>query len=607
METVKIVKEALKVIRGGSKENANKNSALISTKKELSAGLVSKAGMLNILPQDIAQEHVKGGIHIHDIDSRLWGEINCCLFDMANVLDGGFTLEGVKYTEPTSVESCMRVIGDIILHASSQQYGGFTVPEIDTVIAKYVRIGIQESKEYYREQLVGFPISEDGLISLAIKYVTRALKQGFQAMEVRQNSINNANGQTTFLTFSFGLDTSFEGRLVSKILLENREKGIGANQITPIFPKLVFLHRNGINGQEGDPNFDIYCQAIKCSAVRMYPDYLSLNQGYLGDIYDKYKKAISPMGCRAFLSPWFNEQGEPVFIGRANCGAITINTVRCAIEAKGNKEEFYRLLDERFEMATRVHLITYNNLKDVPASTNPLFFCEGGCHIRLNPEDTIQKAIDTFTWSYGYIGLHEATLLMTDKGIHEDNSFAIEVLNHMQNLIDQAKKDHNMLFALYSTPSESLCHTFRNKDHQEFGTIEGITDKEYYMNSYHVDVKVQVTSIQKQKIEKPMFDIATGGRIIYNEFPNVRNILAMKQNIDFAMANGLYYGINIQLDTCNDCYKSGEFADGICSSCGSDNIVRVNRVCGYLSYDHRLNKGKKEEKDNRVDHFGIEV
>lgn len=601
-----ITKQALDIIYNGSKENANKDSALISTKKELCAGLVSADGIHEIIPIEIHEEHKDGGIHIHDLDNRLYGSINCCLFDMGSVLDGGFELNGIKYTEPTSVESAMRVIADIILHASSQQYGGFTIPEIDTVLAKYVRIGLQKSRKFYMEQL-SETTPKNVIEDLAIKYVTRSLEQGFQALETRQNSINNANGQTTFLTLSFGLDTTEEGRLVSKVLLDNRIKGIGENRATPIFPKLVFLHRNGINGQEGDKNYDIYLKSIECSSKRMYPDYLSLNDGYLGEMFDKYQLAISPMGCRAFLSPWYGEDGKPVYIGRANCGAVTINTVRCAIEANGDKSKYFELIKKRFDMATQVHLATYNQLKDVPASTNPLFFTEGGCHIKLDPNDTIQKAMDTFTWSYGYIGLEEVTQVMLGKHLHEDNSLAIETLEFLQDLIDKAKEEHGMLFALYSTPAESLCFTFRNKDLKKFGEIEDITTKQYYTNSFHVDVREQVNALLKQEIESPMFDIAKGGRIIYNEFPSVNNLKAMKQMIDHAMLGGKYYGINKQLDSCNDCYYNEEFEEPVCPMCGSTNVSRVNRICGYLGYDNRMNAGKAEEKNNRVDHFNCQM
>ena len=582
----------------GSTENANKDSSLISTKKELSAGMIGGEIYLESLPVDIAAAHRSGDIYIHDTGDRVYNSINCCLFDMSNLLDGGFEVNGIKCTEPTSVESALRVIADVILHASSQQYGGFTIPEIDTVLAKYVRIGIKRSEEYYSKHIPELPHYR--VHELAVAYVSRSLEQGFQAIETRQNTISNANGQTTFLTFTFGMDETPEGRLVTKILLENRKKGLGKNGATPIFPKLVFLRRKGIND-------DLYCQAIDCSLSKMYPDYESVQAGYIGEMYEKYGKFPSPMGCRAYLSPYFNEDGEIVFTGRANCGAITLNTVRYAIEAKGDKDKYFELMDKNFELALRVHLITYDRLKDVKAKTNPLFFCEGGCHIKLDPEDTIEEAIKTFTWSFGYIGLDEASKLMTGKQIHEDNSFAIEVLQHLDKLVQKAKKDHNLLFAIYGTPAESLCFSLRNKDFKKYGLIEGATDKEYYTNSFHVDVRAKINPLDKQDIELPMFNISTGGRITYNEYPRTTNLEGVKAIVDHGIDNGQYVGINMELDQCNSCGAKGEFKNHVCDHCGSDDIVYVNRVCGYLGYEHRMNKGKIEEKSFRRDHFELEV
>jgi len=602
-----------RIIYSGDKENANKNSLLISTKKGLLVNELSKNIMLEYeLPKDSAQAHINGDIYIHDLGDRLFKSINCCLFDMANLLRGGFTLNGVQYTEPTSAESFMRVFSDIVLEASSQQYGGFTVPEIDTVGEPYVKKALSKSRKYYTEQL-GELVSEDKINELAEKYVERALEQGFQAVETRLNTISNSNTQTPFVTFTFGLNTTKEGRMISKAILKNRLKGLGKQKLTPVFPKLVFLHRNGINGQEGDPNYDLYEMSLECMLTRMYPDQLSLNAGYLGEIFDKYGLAISPMGCRAYLSPYFPPNSDkPIFIGRANCGAITLNTVRYAIEAKGDKEKYFKLLDENFEKAVKVHLYTYNEMKKVKASTNPLFFCEGGCHIKLKPNDTIEEAIKTFTWSFGYIGLDEASLLMIGKQIHEDNSFAIEVLQHLNELIDKAKEKHGLLFALYGTPAESLCYTFRNMDYEKYGAIKGVTDKEYYMNSFHIDVKAHINPIQKQNIELPMFNLSKGGRIHYSEFPHTKNKKAIKQVIDEGMKKGFYEGINTELDCCDDCYAQGEFKSHVCPECGSDNITEVCRVCGYLGYkklnkDTRLNIGKYAETEDRVDHFGIEV
>lgn len=616
-----LLSESHRIIYNGDTENANKNSLLVSTKKGLLVNELSKEIMLEYeLPKNVANAHRDGDIHIHDLGDRLFNSINCCLFDMGSLLKGGFELNGVQYTEPTSAESFMRVFSDIILEASSQQYGGFTVPEIDTVGEPYVRKALIKSEKYYKEQyskgfwkLIPRFITDKKSKNMAKKYVERALDQGFQAVETRLNSISNSNTQTPFVTLSFGLNTTSEGKMITKAILKNRIKGLGKQNLTPVFPKLVFLHRNGINGQNGDPNYDLYLLSLKCMTKRMYPDMLSLNADYLGEIFDKYGLAISPMGCRAFLSPYFKQNSnKPTFTGRANCGAVTLNTVRYAIEANGDKEKYFKLLEENFDKATQVHLYTYNRLKEVEASTNPLFFCEGGCHLKLNPHDKIEEVIKTFTWSYGYIGLDEASYLMTGKHIHEDNSFAIEVLDKMEGLKDKAIEDYGLLFASYATPSESLCHKFRNIDKEKYGEVEGINEKEYYMNSFHVDVQAKINSVQKQDIELPMFKRSKGGRIHYSEAPNTRNTKALKQIIDRGMELGFYEGWNLELDSCDDCYANGEFKSDTCPKCGSDNITEVDRVCGYLSYKKikgktRFNPGKLQETDHRVDHFNIEV
>lgn len=609
------------IIYKGDKENANKDSQIISTKKELLAGSLSNSIMLEYeMDKEVAEAHVSGDIHIHDVRDRLFGSINCCLFDAGAVIKNGFLLNGVQYTEPTSAESFMRVLSDIILQASSQQYGGFTIPEIDNIGAPYVKKALTKSIEYYTKKLRGVPVSASFIKDLAYSYVERSIEQGFQAMETRLNTINNANGQTAFITISFGLNTTEEGRMLTKTLLKVRKDGIGKHGLTPVFPKLVFLHRYGVNGNEGDPNYDLYEMSLECMMKRIYPDMLSLNTGYLGEMYDKYGLAVSPMGCRAYLSPYYADGGmypanpndTPIFIGRANCGAVTLNTVRYAIKANKSKKKFYAELDRCFELALREHLATYARMCKIRASSNPLFFCEGGCHIKLGYDESIERAIKTFTWSFGYIGLTEASLLMTGKEIHEDNSFAIEVLDYINKLIDEAKEKHGLLFALYSTPAESLCFTFRNKDLKKFGVVNGVTDKEYYMNSFHVNVKAKITPFEKMDIEKPMFDRAKGGRIMYVEVPKSGNFLVHKQLSDKAMREGLYFGINEKLDSCCECGRDGLYKDGVCTFCNSPNIVRISRVCGYLSYrqvqqDSRYNLGKEKENDDRVEHTDFPI
>lgn len=266
------------------------------------------------------------------------------------------------------------------------------------------------------------------------------------------------------------------------------------------------------------------------------------------------------------------------------------------------------MLKDYVKLSAYKHIYKFNKLRGIKASTNPLFFVEGGCHIKLDPTETIERAIKTFTWSIGYIGIDEVTRHFRKCGVHEDNTLGIKILKVMQEEIDKLKEETGLRIALYSTPSESLCYRFLLMDREKFGIVKGVTDKDYYTNSFHVWVKESVGALDKQDIEKEMFDIALGGRIVYNEFPHTKNKKAIRQCVDYAMSQGLYYGINLQLDSCKDCGNSGEFEGGVCPKCGSDHIISINRVCGYIGYsaidhDTRFNKGKLAEKNDRCDHF----
>lgn len=587
-----IVIDTTNILESGDKENANKDSNLISTQKELIAGVVSKAMTLDYeLKEEWAEAHRSCLFHIHDLTDYIFRSFNCCLFDMGSLLKGGFLINGIKKKEPNSIKTAISLMSDVIMSASSQQFGGFTVPEVDKVLAPYV----VKSKEKYYKMLKSkkLNLSKEDLIKWVDELVFADVLQGIESIEHRLNTINNSNGQTSFTTFTFGLDESDEGRLISSAILKIRYEGLGENKVTAIFPKLVFLVRDEINGKMGSRNYDLYLKAINVSIKRMYPDYLSLNVGYLGDVFDKYGKAISPMGCRAFLSLWLNEEGEAVFVGRANCGAVSLNLPRYAIMSEGNKDKFYEILDKYFNMAIQVHLYKYEKLRKQKASSNPLFFTQGGCHIKLDLDDNIEKAINTFTWSIGYIGIDEVCRYFYGEGVNKYSEFGVEILRHLEKRINEAKEKFNLLFSLYSTPAEAMCYRFLKADKREFGIIKGVTDKEYYTNSFHIQVREEINGIKKQIIESKMFHIATGGRIVYNEYPHTKNVLAIKQSIDNAMKLGLYKGINLQLDSCLDCNNDGEFKDGICPKCGSNNVLEVNRVCGYLGYRDRFNKGKK--------------
>ena len=585
------------LLHNGDKENANRDSYLIDAQKSMSGEIFSVRNMLDYeLPKSASKAHKDGDIYIHDLRDRLFNSINCCLFDMGNVLRGGFTYNGVTYKEPNSFRTACSMLEDVMNSARLNQYGGFTIPEIDSVLAPYAR------KTYisYYEKFLAMEVDAPERIAEEMTYAD--IVQGLESIEHSLHMVNN-----TFITFTFGLDTTKFGKLIAKALLQVRRAGLGTTGVPAVFPKLVFLYTDKLHG-EGNENEDLFKDAIHTSAKCMYPDYLSLDEGYLGEVYHRTGKAISPMGCRAFLSEYVNPEGESVFLGRANCGAITLNLPRFALKANGDMDKFLELINENFEEAIKVHLFTYNRMKKVKAKTNPLFFQHGGCHIRLGAEDTLEKVLDTFTWSIGYIGLEEATQAMYGKSLHEYPTFAEETLKHIKGLIEQAKKDTGLMLALYSTPAESLCYKFLEQDKAIFGEVEGVTDKAYYTNSYHCNVTAKLDVDTKMNIERKMFDIATGGRIVYNEYPHTTNMKAIIDCVRYAMSLGLYYGVNIQADTCLSCGHQAEI-EGNCPKCGSYQILRINRICGYLSYttteqgENMVNKGKTEEIKTRVDHF----
>ena len=579
------------LLHNGDKENANRDSYLIDAQKSMSGEIFSVRNMLDYeLPKSASKAHKDGDIYIHDLRDRLFNSINCCLFDMGNVLRGGFTYNGVTYKEPNSFRTACSMLEDVMNSARLNQYGGFTIPEIDSVLAPYAR------KTYisYYEKFLAMEVDAPERIAEEMTYAD--IVQGLESIEHSLHMVNN-----TFITFTFGLDTTKFGKLIAKALLQVRRAGLGTTGVPAVFPKLVFLYTDKLHG-EGNENEDLFKDAIHTSAKCMYPDYLSLDEGYLGEVYHRTGKAISPMGCRAFLSEYVNPEGESVFLGRANCGAITLNLPRFALKANGDMNKFLELVNENFEEAIKVHLFTYNRMKKVKAKTNPLFFQHGGCHIRLGAEDTLEKVLDTFTWSIGYIGLEEATQAMYGKSLHEYPTFAEETLKHIKGLIEQAKVDTGLMLALYSTPAESLCYKFLEQDKAIFGEVEGVTDKAYYTNSYHCNVTAKLDVDTKMNIERKMFDIATGGRIVYNEYPHTTNMKAIIDCVRYAMSLGLYYGVNIQADTCLSCGHQAEI-EGNCPKCGSYQILRINRICGYLSYttteqgENMVNKGKTEETD----------
>jgi len=598
-----------KLIFSGDNENANKDSALNSTQKELMGGMLSKELMMQYeLSPEAVKAHTEGWIYIHDLSDRIIFGINCCLFDVRNVLSGGFEMDGVMIQEPKTLEKAVDLISNIITNASSQQYGGFTIPEIDTTLAKYAEGTYNRELEYHLS--LGLSVKDAALY--AEKRAKKNIYDKMESLEYEINLLNNGQGQTPFVAVTLGLETSYWGRYVAKCILKVRMNKMGENKITAIFPKLVFLHRKEINGAKGSVNYDLKKLAIKCSMKNLYPDWLSLDYGYLGEVFNRSGKAISQMGCRAFLAPWWNENGEEIYIGRFNIGAVTLNFPKMAYESKGDINKFYELINKYFEIALEVHLYSYDKIGKKKASSNPLFFTQGGCAVQLKPEDPVEKALECATASFGYIGLNETCYLLSGKQLHENVLLVKEILLYYKDKIEKAKKDHNKLFALYGTPAEGLASKFLENDKKTYGVVPGMTDKEWYTNSHHIDVKAPISALDKIEIESELFEIPTGGRIMYTEWTHTDNEEAVEQMIDIAMAKGLYFGINLENSICSDCGAEGDFKDGECDSCGSHNITTIDRVCGYLGISNqngesRYNEGKKHEVLNRVKHYNFRI
>ena len=607
-----IKNETLRIVSTQDTENANKNSDIISTKKELISGVISQEVMLKyMLPRESAKAHEKGFIYIHDLRDLLYKSVNCCIFDLEAVIKGGFTLNNVHIKEPDSFDTFMNLVVDIMLVGSSQQYGGFSIGSIDEIGAPYLK----RTYEKELKRLLDIGVTESKAVDEAEKTAWNEALNKMEMFEYKVNCVNNSTGQTPFLSVSFGLGTDKFARMISKAMLEVRMAGMGKNKTTAIFPKLIFLHREDVNGNIKSPNYDIKKMAIKCSANNQYPDWLSLDgkfKGSLGEIYDRCNKVVQMMGCRASLTPWYDENGEEQYTGRFNIGAVSILLARLALESKGDEGKFFELIEDSFEKSLNVLLYRYESLSKQKASSNPLMFTEGGCVVKINPNDTIEKALESATASIGYLGLEEATYYITGKHLCDNIEFGEKVMSKLDNLVEEAKKRTGRLIALYGTPAESLCMTALQQDRNKFGIIEGVTDKEWYTNSFHINVMSEISAIDKINKEFKLYKYSKGGRIMYTEWQHTDNLEALEQYINYCMKLGIYMGINFDNGKCMDCGARNSFVNGECVCCGSEYELLINRVCGYLGLckvgkSTRYNKGKEEEVKNRFKHYNYVV
>lgn len=578
---LKSYEESETVLHDGDKENANKDSDLNSTKQALIANNNMRGYMETFeMDKDWVEAHKQGWIHIHDLAERYLRQQNCCLFNMAGLLDGGFQLNGTVYAEPKHFDSAINVVGDVTLFASAQQYGGFTIPEIDTVLAKYAEKSYQSNLKFILDKF-GDITNEDIMETLeqtAYDMTVRELEQGFQGFETKLNTISNSLGQIPFVTITFGLDTTQWGREISKAILNVRIKGIGENKSTAVFPKLSFLHRKEINGSPESSNYDIKQLGIQCSRLRLYPDWLSLDSGNLAEVYERSNQVVSGMGCRAYLSPFWDEQGNEIYTGRSNIGAVTLNLPKIGLEAKGDWNKFFDLVDKYSDIIFAIHEDYYTKISKTKGSSNPLYFCEGGAWTKVGYDEEVGKIYEASTASLGYIGIYE-TLKAMNVPKEEYLKHGTKIVAYLKKLTEKATINYNHLYALYSTPAESLCYRFQKINRKDYGVIEDVTDREYITNSFHVPVWEDVSVPEKIAFEAPFHKLATGGRISYNEFVYGVDNSVLEQAINFAMENGMYYGVNVVAGTCNQCGYSGDFHDN-CPKCGTHDITVVTRVCG---------------------------
>lgn len=607
----KVYQESQKIMYIGDKENSNSDSALVSTKRSLIFNQLNKELYKKFfLTVDDLQAIREGYIYIHDMSARR-DTMNCCLFNVAEVLKGGFEMGNLWYNEPKTLDVAFDVIGDIVMAAASQQYGGFTVPEVDKILAPYAQKSYE--KQYDRYLCMG--LSFEDAKKEAMKDVQNDFEQGFQGWEYKFNTVASSRGDYPFITMTIGLGTGEFEKMASFTMLKVHAKGQGKkdNKKPVLFPKIVFLYDENLHGK-GKELEDLFEAGVECSRKTMYPDWLSLTgDGYVAGIYKKYKKVISPMGCRAFLSPWFERGGmkpaddndEPVFVGRFNIGAISLHLPMILAKARQESKDFYEVLDYYLELIRKIHIRTYEYLGEMKASVNPLGYCEGGFYGgHLKPSDKIKPLLKAATASFGITALNELQELYNGKSLVEDGEFAVEVMAYINQKVNQFKEEDGNLYAIYGTPAENLCGLQVKQFRKKFGIKEKVSDRGYVSNSFHCHVSEDITPIQKQDLENRFWDLFNGGKIQYVKYPISYNVDAIKTLIKRAMDKGFYEGVNLSLAYCDDCGHQ-ELSMDVCPKCGSRNLTKIDRMNGYLSYsrvngDTRLNEAKMEEIKDRV-------
>jgi anaerobic ribonucleoside-triphosphate reductase len=592
-------------------ENANKDSNIFSTRRDLTAGMVGKSLGLTLMPQTVAKAHLRGDIHYHDLDySPLTSMTNCCLIDFKDMLANGFKIGNANVEPPKSIQTATAQMSQIIANVASSQYGGCSSDRTDEVLAPYAELNYKKHLAEAEQWVL--PEKRE---SFARDKTKKDIYDAMQALEYEVNTLFSSNGQTPFTTVGFGLGTSWIEREIQKAILQVRIKGLGKQHQTAIFPKLIFTVKRGLNLDKTDPNYDVKELAVECATKRMYPDIL---------MYDKIIELTGsfkcPMGCRSFLQGWQDENGQEVNSGRMNLGVVTINLPRIAIEAKGDKDVFWEIMDDRVHLAKKALLNRLSRCKEAKPENAPILYENGAFGKRLQPTDSVDELFKNSraTISLGYIGLYEVGTAFYGsewEDNQEAHDFTVAIVKYLHDYCLKWENQYGYHFSVYSTPAESLTDTFCEDDIARFGMIPDITAKEYYTNSFHYDVRKNPTPFEKLAFEQDYPKYAAGGFIHYCEYPNLKqNPAALEAVWDWAYDRVGYLGTNASIDHCFECGFDGEFkptARGFeCPQCGNRDPKTcdvVKRTCGYLGNPmiRPMVHGRHKEIVSRVKHMQL--
>lgn len=591
-------------------ENANKDSNVFNTQRDLTAGMVGKAIGLKMLPAHVANAHQRGDIHFHDLDYSPYTPMtNCCLIDFKGMLANGFKIGNADVESPKSIQTATAQIAQIIANVASSQYGGCTADRIDELLAPYAQLNYNKHLKDAEKW-----VKDNQQEVYAREKTQKDIYDAMQSLEYEINTLFTSNGQTPFTSLGFGLGTSWFEREIQKAILQIRLKGLGSEERTAIFPKLIFTLKRGLNLEEGTPNYDIKQLALRCATKRMYPDIVSYDK--IIELTGSFK---APMGCRSFLQGWQDDKGHEVNSGRMNLGVVTLNLPRIALESQGDIERFWDIFKERLAIAKDALVYRIGRVKEASPLNAPILYQYGAFGKRLAKDDQVNQVFTNrrATISLGYIGLYEVATVFYGPNWESNpaaKDLTLDVIRQLKEACSAWSEEYDYHFSVYSTPSESLTDRFCRLDTEKFGLIADITDKEYYTNSFHYDIRKNPTPFEKLDFEKDYPAAgASGGFIHYCEYPVLQqNPKALEAVWDYAYDRVGYLGTNTPIDKCYLCQFEGDFEPterGFkCPNCGNTDPKTadvVKRTCGYLGNPQArpMVKGRHKEISARVKHM----